>query len=301
MVNIFKTDFPREFEEFIGNDKAKTVLSTLRNNFVNNDRDIPNVFLYGRAGLGKTTLTRIFASETGNILFSCIGNQLTIESLHDILTKVGETDILFIDEVHGLDKNVQEVIYTILQEKAYYYSDKLGRWQIDLPRLSIFAATTDIADMPKTFLDRFQYRLILDPYSEKEMLQILELYLSEYKANLDDSCKRLLVKISQSTPRLLKNYINSMIDLGEDNYYLTKNDFTHMMNLLSISPEGFNKLQVDYIALLEKHNQPIGLNALSAMLGVSEKDLVYSIEPFLIEEGIILRTPKGRSLNKSIY
>lgn len=294
-MQLFKTDFPSSFEEFIGNTNSTKILQILVNNYLNHGRPIPHILFYGGPGLGKTTLAEITASEAGCFLHYIIARQLSMEAFNTLITGITSADLVFIDEVHGLDKEILEILYPLLQNQVYKYRTEFGVSDMELPYFPIFTATTDLGDLPEPFLDRFRYHLILDSYTQEEMLAILQLYLEQYGYTLDDDGKIMLVKASQQTPRLLKNYLNATIDIAVGE---TKELMIHhvqiMMNYLGISENGLNKMQIKYLDFLSKQTNPVGVQALSAALGLPEKDIVHQVEPFLIENGWALRTPRGR-------
>jgi holliday junction DNA helicase RuvB len=293
-----RTEFPRNFQEFIGNENIKRILKALARNQLTNRRKIPHIIFYGRPGLGKTTLAEIFCYESAMDLEYVIARQLDLETLTNLIVGITSNDILFIDEVHGLEKQVLEVLFPILQDNIFKYINGDEIVDMQLPYFPIFAATTDLGDLPKPFLDRFRYHLILDNYSPEEMLQIVDLYLKNYHISLTDAGKQLLINVSQKTPRILKNYLNSAIDMN-DIPDLTETHILEVMELLGVTKDGLDKTQTKYLDFL-RGKPPVGVDGLSAALGLPKKDIMWQVEPFLIETGRVLRTPRGRILNPNL-
>jgi len=293
-----KQDFPRNLSEFVGNANATCQLKILIENRLRLNRVIPHILFYGRPGLGKTTLGQIIASESKSYLHSFIANQLKVDNISDLLWRISTSDILFIDEIHSLDSRIEEIFYSVLQDFSFKKPNSSIAYR--LPRFTIIGATTNKAKLAKPFLDRFTYSITLQSYSDTELLQIAYLYSQEHKKEygigLSQPAANLLVRISQNTPRILKNHLHQCIDiaLSQGITKIESRVVESMMRLNNIDENGLDSLQQQYLHYLQKTDSPIGINALSSFLGCSEQDIVLLIEPYLIEKGFVLRTPRGR-------
>ncbi len=295
-----KEDFPRTIDEFIGNENARKILKILIYNTLHKKRYLPNILFYGRPGLGKTTLAELVTSECKHNLFSFIGHEVEYTKFVNLMLHLTSKDVLFIDEVHSLDKKVMEIMYPILQS----YKLKYDNDTVQLPRFPIIAATTDLGDIPEPFIDRFRYNIILESYSYNEFYNILNLFDTNYSENdihLHESAKDILINISQKTPRLLKNFYFKSLDycIANDLLQITDHVIKTVMEMNGIDENGLDIIQQKYLNYLKDINRPAGINAISAYLGIKEKDISNLVEPFLIESGFIVRTPKGRVINES--
>lgn len=295
-----KENFPRNLKEFIGNEEIRILLDVLISNKLTYNRIIPHILFYGRAGLGKTTLAEILASETKASFQSFIGNQLTEERIFDVLYRISSSDILFIDEIHGLDNKVEEILYSVLQNFKYKKED-IG---FILPQFTVIGATTEKSGLNKPLIDRFIYQLNLHNYSIEEINKIAILYSKEYGEKqgieINNDSLNIISKISQGVPRLLKNIYLICLDFSikKNVKVITKEIVKKVMSLLHINKDGLDYLQQKYLYYLKEINRPVGLNALSSYLGVTEKDISYLVEPFILENGFITREPKGRLITE---
>ena len=300
-----KEDFPRNLKEFIGNEEIKVLLDILIKNKLELNRFIPHILFYGRPGLGKTTLSKIIASESKSYLHYFIANQIKEDNISNLILGITSGDILFIDEIHSIDSNIEEILYSVLQDSLFKGPGSIFEYK--LPRFTIIGATTEKSGLNKPLIDRFIYQLNLQNYSIEEMNQIANLYSKEFgekeekdKIFLEEKAREIIIKISQGVPRLLKNIylicldfaINKKVDL------ISEKIVNKVMFLLHINKEGLDLLQQRYLNYLKEMERPIGLNALSSFLGVTEKDIQILVEPFLLENKFISREPKGRLITE---
>jgi len=311
--NMIRNDYPYELSEFIGNESAVQIFKILRDNKNKRNMPIPNILLWGYPGMGKTTLVQILADEINTRLHSFIAEQISEESIDKTLQNAKENDIIFIDEIHGLEGNIQEILYPVLQDGVYkttviiknVFGIKLKEpinetREIKLPNITFIGATTDKGKIKKPLIDRFRYNVTLVPYTEMELYEIINKYSDYCFKNtgvaINEKAKIILDKISQNTPRILKNYFLMAVDLaihkGID--LITEEIIIYLMKLNHIDRYGCDLMQQKYMEYLKSLTKPIGVNALSAYLGVSEIDIVNVIEPYLISRNLIVRTPRGR-------
>lgn len=295
-----KESFPRNLNEFVGNNNIKIILDILIKNNIEDNRVIPHILFYSRPGLGKTTLAEIVASETNSYFYSLIGNQVSEEVIENILISIIGKDILFIDEIHSLDSKMEEILYSVLQDSIL----RTTQFELKLPKFTIIGATTEKYGLNKPLIDRFIYQLNLQNYSLEEMYQICQLYSKEFgeKSNisLNKDSIEVISNISQGVPRLLKNFYLICLDFAirrkvkEINLEIVYK----VMSLLHINKIGLDLLQQRYMNYLKEMNRPVGLNAIASFLGVNEKDINLMVEPFLLEKGFMAREPRGRIITE---
>lgn len=310
-----RNEYPRSLGEFIGNTYGKKQLSILVNNFFKFNRPVPNILFYGGPGLGKTTLAQICANELkfSNFVYF-IGSQLTQELLNNILIKLTPNNIIFIDEIHALDKKLFEVLYPIVQDKKYktdiILKNKKGqviyKALIDstLPTNTvIIGATTDLSIVPKPLIDRFNYRINLVPYTAKEIFKIIKNFNLEYGIKdgieVDDLAIHLLTDISQGVPRIAKNYYMQSLDLviSEETHFILYETIKKIMKLNRVNHIGLDAIQQQYLKYLKTKTTPVGIAGISAAIGYPQKDIEILVEPYLLQKEIVLRTPRGRIIS----
>ena len=285
-----KADFPKNFNEFIGNNNTKQVLITLKNNWQSCYRLIPHLILYGQPGLGKTTLSRILASEAKTNLHEFIGSQFNIANLNILLNDMKKGDFVFIDEIHDLAGKVVEIMYPIMTDFKFnkkIYSECYV--QQDTEPFTLIGATTNLGKLPKPFRDRFRYSLNLEDYTDQEINDIILLYCNEIKKKegliIKQEVINALVLISQNVPRLTKNYLYACVDsaINEKVAEINLELFNHVLLLLGVNKYGLNKTQMQILNVLSKSGKPTGVSSISSSSGVPNKD-IESNEQFLLKK-----------------
>jgi len=297
-----KEIFPRTLNEFLGNNKIRKQFYIYKNNFLRYKRIPSHILLYGNPGLGKTTIAKILASEMQTDFHPIIGENVDKENLSDLVLGIQEGDVLFVDEIHSLSKEIGNIFLPLLEEKKFLYYHPILEISIDkiIPDFMCIGATTDIGSMSKPLLNRFQI-LTMDKYTVNELIKILNLYIKDYNDNMGNVKIKIkekikLAQISQFTPRTLKQLFFACIDIIIYQNKDTIDEITleEMMWLKSINKDGLNLDQQKYLDFMKKVNRPIGIGAIAAYLGKPQKDIENNIEPYLLEIGSIARTQKGR-------
>ncbi|MFA6551579.1 MAG: Holliday junction branch migration DNA helicase RuvB [Patescibacteria group bacterium] len=294
---------PRTLAEYIGQDNIKANLQIFMQAAKGRNEPIEHVLLYGAPGLGKTTLAHVIANEMG---VNCrVTSGPAIEKSGDlaaILTNMGEGDILFIDEIHRLNKTIEEILYPAMEDYALDIIIGKGpsarTLRIDLPRITIIGATTKISLLSGPLRDRFGATYHLDFYQPQHIESIIKRSANILNVKLDSSACEHIAGRSRRTPRVANRLLKRVRDYAE-----VKADgcVTVDISLEALKMLEIDELGLDYVdrkiinAMLEKFNGgPVGVNSIAAATGEEMATIEEVYEPYLLQIGFIERTPRGR-------
>jgi holliday junction DNA helicase RuvB len=296
---------PADWSEYIGQESTKRAIRVHLSACKERGHQPEHMMLYGPPGLGKTTLSMLIAREIGGQLKTTSGPALEkVGDIASILTNLQPGDILFVDEIHRLNKLIEEVLYPALERGVLDIMIGKGpsarTIQLELPPFTLVAATTRIALLSAPLRARFSggvYRL--DPYSDTEMTEILSRSARLLEIQVDQSALEILVKASRSTPRTANYLLKRFRDYAE--VHKTEYDgpsAKSALEMLGVDNRGLGKIDRDYLrTLAEKFNGgPTGIKTLAAALDEDEGTLEDVIEPYLMRLGFIERTSRGREL-----
>jgi Holliday junction DNA helicase RuvB len=301
---------PKSLDEFIGQTKVKDNLSIFLTAAKQRQEPCEHIMLYGPPGLGKTSLAHVVAHEMGANIKITSGPALEkVGDLAAILTSLEDHDILFIDEIHRMNRHIEEVLYPAMEDYALDIIIGKGptarTLRLDLKRFTIIGATTRLSLLSAPLRDRFGITFHLDFYSADEMKAILSRNSSLLNISVPDEALQLIAKRSRRTPRIGNRLLKRVRDFAqvkaEGNMHLEIVD--HALNALEIDTRGLD--QTDrriLVSLIEKFNGgPVGLTTLAAATAEEVETLEDVIEPFLLQEGLIARTPRGRVATEDAY
>ncbi len=294
---------PQSLEDYIGQDQVKRALRLFIDAGKQRGGAMEHVLFYGPPGMGKTTLSQIMARELQGDLKITSGP--AIEKTGDlaaILTNLKDNDVLFIDEIHRLPRAVEEALYPVMEELAL--DIVLGKGagartvRLSVPRIVVIGATTRMSLLSAPFRDRFGLVLRLDNYTQEDIAAIVHRSARILGIPLDDDVALEIARRSRSTPRIANRILKRTRDLFEMHDHETvSSDLAHkLFDILEIDPAGLNAIDVAYLKTLVSHfgGGPVGLSTMATALSEDTHTLEEYIEPFLIQQGLIKKTPKGR-------
>lgn len=309
-IVIDNTLRPRKWNEFLGQRKVKRNLEILIAAAKKRDEPVDHVLLYGPPGIGKTTLANVIAHEMGVSIRTTSGPAIErAGDLASILTNLAPGDILFIDEIHRLNKIIEEVMYPAMEE--FKLDIVIGKGpsaqtlRLDLPKFTLIGATTKIASLSSPLRDRFGVIERLSFYSEEEIGRIIKRSASILKLEINQSAVVELAKRSRRTPRIANRLLKRVRDFAvvEREGKIDLETTQGALKLLEIDELGLDEVDREILMAiaLKFSGGPVGLEAL-ASASREDKDTIEDVyEPYLMQIGFIDRTPRGRVLTSRAF
>ncbi len=301
---------PQTLEDYIGQKKAKDNLKIYIEAAKKRGEPLDHVLFYGPPGLGKTTLSTIIANEMGVNIKVTSGPAISIPGeMAAILNNLGPGDILFIDEIHRLNRQVEEVLYPAMEDFAIDVLIGKGSTaksiRIDLPKFTLVGATTRAGLLSAPLRDRFGVIHHLEFYDDDELKQIIINSSKRLGIEIDEEGAYEMARRSRGTPRLANRLLKRVRDFAEVVYdgRITKEIASKALDVLEVDKQGLdvNDRRI-LMTMIEKFGGgPVGLDTLSAAVGEDAGTIEDVYEPFLIMKGFINRTPKGRVITDYCY
>lgn len=301
---------PTILDDYVGQQSVKENLGIVMQAAKKRRETLEHLLFYGPPGLGKTTLAFITAREMGVNLKTTSGPSIEkAGDLASLLTNLNEGDVLFIDEIHRLNKAVEEVLYPAMED--YVLDIMIGKGpgarsiRMDLPKFTLIGATTRIGMISSPLRDRFGASYRLEYYSPKELEQIIQRSAKILGTTIDQNAGLELSTRSRFTPRIANRILKRVRDFAQVRGYDTINETAvkEALKLLEIDQLGLDKndRRILEALILKFSGGPVGLNTLAAATGEEEDTITDVHEPFLIRQGLLVRTPKGRQATEAAY
>ena len=301
---------PQYLKEYIGQDDVKGNLEVFIKAAKLRNESLDHVLLYGPPGLGKTTLAYIIANELGVNIKTASGP--SIEKTGDlaaILTSLSEGDVLFIDEIHRMPRFIEEVLYSAMEDftlDIIINSDSSSRSvKIDLPPFTLVGATTRIGDLSSPLRDRFGIISHLDYYSLDDLIKIVKRTSKVFDIEIDNNAALELAKRSRGTPRIANRLLKRVRDFALVNELdsITEEITKSSLDKLKVDSEGLDELDHKLLnTIITKFNGgPVGIDALASSIGEEKATIEDVYEPFLLQNGYLKRTNRGRIATEKAY
>lgn len=309
-LKVEKSLRPQFLTEYIGQEKAKDNLKVYIDAAKKREEPLDHVLFFGPPGLGKTTLAGIIANEMGTHIKITSGPAIGKPGeMAAILSNLQEGDILFVDEIHRLNRQVEEVLYPAMEDFAIDIMIGKGTTarsiRLDLPKFTLVGATTRAGLLSAPLRDRFGVISHLEFYTVEELMTIIEHSANALGVEIEEEGTRELARRSRGTPRLANRLLKRVRDFAEIRYdgVITREVADFALDLLDVDRMGLDQNDRNLIlTMIEKFDGgPVGLDTLAAALGEDAGTIEDVYEPYLLKNGFLNRTPKGRVATPRAY
>lgn len=287
---------PANLDEFIGKEKIKNSLRVYIESAKRKNNYLDHCLLYGHPGTGKTTLSKIIASELGVNIKLVQGPDLQNKSdIISAISSLNDNDILFIDEIHAMNPLCFELLYSIMDN--HEINIKIGKegntkiTTVKTPKITIIGATTLLGNITSPLEDRFGIIFYLTLYDSDEIYQIVDWINNKFELNVSKDDLKKIADNSKGVPRIAKRILSRYLDFIE----IESCDINTFFEQIGIYENGLCEIDFEYLTALDSDNT-IGLKTISQMINVDEKTITNKIEPFLLKNKLIAKTNLGRKI-----
>ena len=301
---------PDSFDEYIGQKDVKENIKVFVKAAKMRNTNLDHVLLYGPPGLGKTTLSHIIANELGSNIKTASGP--TIEKSGDlaaILSTLEPNDVLFIDEIHRIPRYIEEILYSAMEDfKLDIIIGGEGQSRnikIELPPFTLVGATTRAGDLSAPLRDRFGIVCKLEFYTTEELSEIVKRTSRVLNVEIEDDAAFEIAKRSRKTPRIANRLLKRVSDfaLVESDGKITIDLVKKALERLKINDNGLDRTDIEYLmSIVNKFGGgPVGIESIASSIGEESTTIEDVIEPFLLQEGYVKRTSRGRIITEKTY
>lgn len=301
---------PQTLDEYVGQSEVKENIRIFIEAAKMRNEPLDHVLLYGPPGLGKTTLAHIIANELGANFKTSSGPAIEKSGdLAAVLSTLEPGDVLFIDEIHRMPKFIEEILYPAMEDfelDIVVGTDSSSRSiKIDLPPFTLVGATTRAGDLSAPLRDRFGIVNKLNYYTEEELVGIIKRTSRVLEMEITDDAAVELAKRSRKTPRIANRLFKRVRDFASviGNGIIDLDITKEALNRLKVDKYGLDQVDIEYLtSLIEKFNGgPVGVETIASSIGEEISTLEDVVEPYLLQEGFIKRTPRGRMVTDKAY